>query len=182
MEQYKHLKQKEFFCGPTCLQIILFSEGDWVSQARLAKTINVKVDEDKADAYGDEIDTALPGKGGVPIDTFTDPDVKDGLDDYNLRASVHRMPGQDELRDTIDQVSNDGEHVIVNVHLQPLLGESFAHYLLVESVEDDALVLRDPHFATRDVWSASFEEVEYAMQPHWDDQSRGLIVVKHHGR
>jgi len=47
--QYKHLMEKEDFCGPACVQMILFRRGIWIDQELLAYKLGACVDKKKVD-------------------------------------------------------------------------------------------------------------------------------------
>lgn len=181
--RYKHLLQKKSFCSAACIQMILFRRNFWIDQELLAKELDIKVCEDDLSLYVKKF-MALP-KGhpqiGFPLENFENDYVKDVLKTLHLKAKVHKLSEIENLEEFIASNIDCGRDVMLNIWWEPLTKRKHGHYVLVsefDSEKGEATVF-DPHYASKNEWTITTDQIKESMLDKWDGQERGLVIFSY---
>ncbi len=179
---YKHLVQKRSFCGPACIQMVLFRNGLWVDQEELAYELGVVTAEEYKDYFIHPFQTVPKGdpRYGFKFEDFDNQKTIDILSKYDITSEVLVMS---EIGDVkiflIEQIQNRND-IIACFRLDPFTGEKVGHYVLVAAIDDenDMITFCDPHLKHKKTWTTSLEELMDAMETNWDGKERGFIIIK----
>ena len=172
---YKHLTQKNSFCGPACLQMVLFRRGIWVEQEELAKKLGTRIRNKNRNKYllDFEINDNDAGLNLLEFNHFGSI-----LKEYGLKAKVIILSKIEDLRKLIEENLEKGNDTIINLHrgfYDPK--KNWGHFCLVSSIENDVVEICDPSFEDKSYWKTSVEELMKAMSKEIDGKERGLIML-----
>jgi hypothetical protein len=179
---YPHLNQKENFCGPACLQMILFRKGKWISQELLAQKIGAGIHKKDKDLY------ILPfpsfsGKTyriGVDIGEFAKEKINTFLQKFKLKSEIYRISKIKEVKAFIIENLKKGNDIMMNFWWKPFDGRSYGHFVLVADFDSETgeVTVCDPSPYKKSFWKASIDKFIKAMHPKWDKKERGFVVFK----
>lgn len=179
---YKHLVQKKAFCGPTCIQMILFRRGIWTDQEELAYRMGVKIYEEQKDFYEHQFPVVEKGSPeyGMAIKDFESKEVLNVFKDFGLTAEVFLIREIDDVKEFIIEKIEDGCDVMTCFRFDPIDGREIGHYALVSEFDEksDTVTLCDPYFECKRFWDVKLEKLKEAMSPKWDEIERGFVVVR----
>jgi hypothetical protein len=176
---YKHLVQKIHFCGPTCIQMILFRKGHWVEQEWLAMKMGTRVRNETAHIFNANFETNEEGDAGIRIEEFSK--IKEFLAEYKLELEIITADKISDLRKLIIDNLKQSNDIIINFNrivYNPQ--KNWGHYSLINAIdeENDVVELCDPSGDDKYYWNTSVEKLNEAISPKWDGKDRGIVIVK----
>lgn len=177
---YKHLCQKVNFCGPTCLQMILFRRGYWLSQELLAQKIGVGIDKKDKDLYLLDFPEFSNGDSriGIALKDF-EKQVNPLLKEYGLKCKVYRPSQLTSLREFIERNIKANNDIIINFWLKPFDGRGSGHFVLIADFDEKTweVTICDSSNKKKSFWKANIEKFVEAMHQKWDGDERGFVVI-----
>jgi len=179
---YKHLTQKKIFCGPTCLQMILFRRGIWYNQERLAKEIDVGISKKIEDLYLLPFDV-YPSKDdrtGLSFYRFKEDRINNFLRRFKLKATAFYVSEIKDIKKFVIENLRRGRDIIMNFWWEPFLGkDNGGHYVLIADYDTktDDLTVCDPSSERKSFWKGKLKDFAEAMGKKWDKKERGFVVV-----
>lgn len=177
---YKHLVQKRMFCGPTCIQMILFRNELWVDQSELARGMGVKIREKDKGKFEFALET-VPDDSiefGFKLSKFKDEKVKSFLSKNGLSYDVVFYSDIGDVKDLISSNLRKGRDVMINFHVKLIWEKDFGHYVLASEIdeENEVLTVCDPYFDSKNFWKIKISKLEEAMTDKWDGRERGIVI------
>lgn len=180
---YKHLTQKKNFCGPTCLQMVLFRRNNWLSQELIAYKIGVSIQKNDKELY------VLPLKAlnksdpkiGLVFKDFLDKKVKSLLNEFNLEINGYPISKIKDIRKFIISNLENNFDQMINFSWGPFDGrKNDGHYVLITdfNTKTDEITVCDPSGNKKSFWKAKLSIFVDAMLPKWDKKERGILVIK----
>ncbi|MCD4760252.1 C39 family peptidase [archaeon] len=183
---YKHLYQKPAFCGPCCVQMVLFRRGLWVDQEEIALELNTGILKKNVYHYAMPqriVNGKIKTKIGVSLKSF-DTHLNEIFKKYNLALHAKEY--------NISQVSNPKEFIVKNITEDNDIIVDFwlrqekprkievGHYVLISKVDTDSnmLTICDPDSDAKNSWKIDINELIDLMNKKWDGNERGFIIIK----
>ena len=181
--RYKHLLQKKSFCSATCVQMALLRRNVWVDQELLAQEIGIRISEEDAPLYVKKFDT-LPKDDeniGFRLEEFEEKRTKEVLKTLYLKPKVHKYSEVENVEEFLIGHIDHGRDVILNIWWEPLTKRKHGHFVLVSEYDDEKkeLLVCDPHYASKNEWTMSLEDLKESMDKKWDGNERGFAVLSY---
>lgn len=177
---YKHFLQKRQFCGPACIQMILFRRGFKIDQERLAYNLGVLVDKKDSKHYYLKFKTAPTGDSriGIMLKDFGKPRVKKVLGKYGLKVKVFKLSKIKNVGKFLADNIKSNKDVIMNFWWKPIDGTEWGHHVLLSKfyTKKRVVTVCDPGEKTKS-WSIKLDKLIEGMSSKFDGNERGFAVI-----
>lgn len=185
MVKYKHLVQKKNFCGPTCIQMVLFRRGIWLEQERIASDLGVCIDENDKNLYENDFKAFASDneRVGILLVDFLDESRKKILNEYGLDSEVVLVSQIKDVGKFLSEKLQEDTDIIANFWLKPIKGENFGHFVLIEDYDSEKkkVKLCDPNFESISRWECELSRMVEGMSKKWTGTERGLLLLQKKG-
>lgn len=179
---YKQLTQKVNFCGPTCLQMILFRRNNWLSQELLAKEIGVGIHKKDKDLYLLDFPqfTKNDARIGIALKGFEQEKVNDFLNKFGLKAEVYRPSEIKDINKFVVENIKKGNDIMMNFWLKLFDGRNSGHFVLIADFnsEKEEVTVCDSSSKKKSFWKAPIKKFVDSMSKKYDGDERGFVVFK----
>ncbi len=179
--QYKHLLQKKNFCGPTCIQTILFRRGFKIDQKKLAYDLGTFVDEKDKRLYSLKFKTAPKGDSriGMMLKDFGKPRVRNVLKKYGLNAKIFRISQIKGVDNFLTDNIKKNKDTIINFWWKPIDGTDWGHHVLLSKfdIKKRRITVCDPGSKKDKSWTIKIDKLVKCMSPKFDGNERGFVVI-----
>ncbi|MBI4163579.1 MAG: C39 family peptidase [Candidatus Aenigmarchaeota archaeon] len=178
---YRHFVQKRQFCGPTCIQMILFRRGFKVNQERLAYNIGTFVDVKDRKHYSLKFKTAHTGDSriGIMLKDFEKPRMKSVLKKYGLRVKVYRVNQINNVPKFLETNIRKNKDTIINFWWKPIDGTDWGHHVLLSKLDTKKrkISVCDPGSKKDKFWTIKIDKLVKCMSKEFDGNERGFVVI-----
>lgn len=179
---YKHLVQKEDFCGAACIQMALFRKGVFIDQEELAKDLGIRIARKHRNLYIKKF-RQLPnnhGHLGINLDDFKSNKMKKILRKYGLVCDIAYLNKIDNHREFIIENIRKNNDIMTNIYLKPIRNVDTGHYVLISEFDNrnDVVTICDPSFSSKSFWNITLEDLLNSMSYKWTGKYRGFLVLR----
>lgn len=181
---YKRLIQMKIFCGPACVQMILFRRGIWIEQELLAYKISAKIDKKGKNLYVlpfKKLPSSDSRSGLENIKHFKKIKVKNFFEKYNLKVEVYPISKIEFIDDFIIKNLKNNNDIIVNFWWKPLIkNKNWGHYVLISEFDTKTKMMTvcDPSYNSKGFWKIKLNKIIKGMTTQFDGNERGFVVIK----
>ncbi len=180
LSPYKHLVQKPCFCGPACIQMILFRRGIWVEQEKIGQKCGAKILPKDSKKFSRKILTTRNSKGtGIWLTEFAKPKIVKFLKKYKLKPKVFLVGELENPVELIEKNLRNNNDIIANFWWKPINDVDYGHFVLVSEFDEKTktLTICDPWYASKSFWKIKLSKLLKGMTKEFDGRERGFVVV-----
>ena len=175
---YKHLSQKKNFCGPACVQMVLFKRDSWLDQEEIAHALDVHIAKEDQHLYTLPFKLATKEEQlGVDILDFNKQDVKDFFKRFNLTCEAHLISNIKNAAEFITTNLKQCNDVMANFWWIPIKDKDFGHFVLITELKNDIVTICDPSYEQKSVWKCELSKLVKGMSSEWTGKERGFVVI-----
>ncbi len=182
---YKHIVQKPSFCGPCCVQMILFRQGMWVDQEKMASELDAGISRERKNIYMLKY-KIVKDKKSVRLGVS----LKDMGKRLNTLFRKHKLKLRSEIfhasqitnpKEFIADNMRSGNDMIIDFWLRQKSPEKgVGHYVLISEIDtkNNKITVCDPDYDSKAFWKIDIDEMMRLMDKSWDGNERGMVVIK----
>ena len=180
--KYKHLVQKKSLCGPTCILMVLFRQGKWIDQEKLAFELGIIIHEKNKHIYNQPFKTIKTpsDKIGIKLTAFKNKKITNSLRKYQIFPKVHLISQINNVSEFLKENINRNIDIIANFWEKPLKNRDIGHYAIISEYDDTKKIVTilDPDFESTTHWKCHIDQLTESMSSKWTGTERGFLLIK----
>lgn len=179
--KYKHLVQKPYLCGPTCVSMVILRRNlGWVDQEKIAEELEARITSVVKKAFDVKLKiTKTEDNLGLWLHEFKGKKIIDFFRKHKLplKAEVFYISKIKNVKSFIEDNLTKDNDVMVNYWLKPFYKESDnGHFSLISAINSSRVTLCDPGRNRKAFWEADIEVLIESMGKHFDGKERGFVI------
>ena len=179
--KYRHLVQKRYLCGPTCIQMVILRRNlGWIDQEKIAEELDARIMPAVKNSFATKLKTTKNESSvGLWLRELKGKKILIFFKKYKLplKTKVFYVNKVKNAKSFIEENLIKNNDIMVNYWLKPFYKDrDNGHFSLISAINNSKVTLCDPSRDSKAFWEADIDILVESMSKQFDGSERGFVI------